>query len=203
VRPADALAIALAPEIAVLRARGHAHPRRAKHTIGPAQKMDRDRSCVCSAASKMPLQPVAWGRGAVISEWDFRWPYAPTVRARNGVSYLAARRFSAQDRLNAILAKWSTFNGYEGHFPLGTVKPGGKECIKPPLSIDCVVYLAVGAKIQGALMRTDLLVNNNLDACVKIARRSICTLSFGTLTRLAVAPMGLASTTPATRAASS
>jgi hypothetical protein len=65
------------------------------------------------------------------------------------------------------LAKWSTFNAYEGHFPLGTVKPGGKECIKPPLSNDCLAYLAVGAKLQGAVMRTDLLVNNNLDACVK------------------------------------
>jgi hypothetical protein len=38
------------------------------------------------------------------AEWNFRWPYAPAIRSRNGVSYLTARRFSAQDRLNAIRA---------------------------------------------------------------------------------------------------
>jgi hypothetical protein len=64
------------------------------------------------------------------------------------------------------LAKWSTFNAYEGHFPFGTVKPGGSRCIVRPLSNDCLAALAVGAKLQGAVMRTNLLVNNNLDACV-------------------------------------
>jgi hypothetical protein len=39
---------------------------------------------------------------AEIPEWNLRWPYAPAVRARNSVSYLTARRFSAQDRVNAI-----------------------------------------------------------------------------------------------------
>jgi hypothetical protein len=38
---------------------------------------------------------------AEIPEWNLRWPYAPAVRARNSVSYLTARRFSAQDRVNA------------------------------------------------------------------------------------------------------
>jgi hypothetical protein len=65
------------------------------------------------------------------------------------------------------LAKWSTFNAYEGHFPFGTVKPGGSECTAPPLSNDCLAALAVEAKLQGAVMRTNLLANNNLDACVK------------------------------------
>jgi hypothetical protein len=41
---------------------------------------------------------------AEIPEWNLRWPYAPAVRARNRVSYLTARRFSAQDRVNAIRA---------------------------------------------------------------------------------------------------
>jgi hypothetical protein len=41
---------------------------------------------------------------AEIAEWDSRWPFAPAVRARNGVSYLTARRFSAQDRPGAIRA---------------------------------------------------------------------------------------------------
>jgi hypothetical protein len=41
---------------------------------------------------------------AEILEWNLRWPYAPAVRARNSVSYLTARRFSAQDRVNAIRA---------------------------------------------------------------------------------------------------
>jgi hypothetical protein len=41
---------------------------------------------------------------AEIPEWNLRWPCAPAVRARNRVSYLTARRFSAQDRLNAIRA---------------------------------------------------------------------------------------------------
>ena len=41
---------------------------------------------------------------ADIPEWNLRWPYAPAVRARNSVSYLTARRFSAQDRVNAIRA---------------------------------------------------------------------------------------------------
>jgi hypothetical protein len=38
------------------------------------------------------------------AEWNLRWPQAPAVRSRNGVAYLTARRFSAQDRLNAIRA---------------------------------------------------------------------------------------------------
>jgi hypothetical protein len=41
---------------------------------------------------------------AEIAEWDLRWPYAPAVRARNGISYLTARRFSAQNRLGSIRA---------------------------------------------------------------------------------------------------
>ena len=41
---------------------------------------------------------------AEIPEWNLRWPYAPAERARNAVSYLTARRFSAQDRVNAIRA---------------------------------------------------------------------------------------------------
>jgi hypothetical protein len=39
---------------------------------------------------------------AVTAEWNLRWPYAATLRSRNGVSYLTVRRFSAQDRVNAI-----------------------------------------------------------------------------------------------------
>jgi hypothetical protein len=65
------------------------------------------------------------------------------------------------------LAKWSTLDAYEGHFPFGSLKPGGSECIAPPpLSNDCLAALAVEAKLQGAVMRTNLLVNNDLDACV-------------------------------------
>jgi hypothetical protein len=63
------------------------------------------------------------------------------------------------------LAKWSTLDAYLGSFPFGTVKPGGTLCTKPPLSNDCLAALAVEAKLQGAVMRTNLLVNNNLDAC--------------------------------------
>jgi len=40
----------------------------------------------------------------VSPEWDLRWPHAPAVRARNGVSYITVRRFSAQDRPGAIRA---------------------------------------------------------------------------------------------------
>jgi hypothetical protein len=47
------------------------------------------------------------------------------------------------------------------------VKPGGSTCVKPPLSNDCLAALAVEAKVQGAVMRTNLIVNNDLDACVK------------------------------------
>lgn len=65
------------------------------------------------------------------------------------------------------LAKWSTFNAYEGSFPFGTVKPGGNDCTVAPLSNDCLAALAVKAKLQGAVMRTNLIVNDNLDACVK------------------------------------
>jgi hypothetical protein len=64
------------------------------------------------------------------------------------------------------LAEWSTFNAYEGHFPFGTLKPGGSDCTVAPLSNDCLAALAVEAKLQGAVMRTNLLVNNDLDACV-------------------------------------
>jgi hypothetical protein len=39
-----------------------------------------------------------------MAEWDLRWPHAPAVRARNGILYLTLRRFSAQDRLNALRA---------------------------------------------------------------------------------------------------
>ena len=38
------------------------------------------------------------------AEWNLRWPYAPAVRSRNGVAYVTARRFSAQNRLGAIRA---------------------------------------------------------------------------------------------------
>jgi hypothetical protein len=41
---------------------------------------------------------------AEITEWDLRWPHAPAVRSRNGISYLTARRFSAQNRLGSIQA---------------------------------------------------------------------------------------------------
>ena len=41
---------------------------------------------------------------AEIAEWDLCWPYAPAVRSRNGISYLTARRFSAQNRLGSIQA---------------------------------------------------------------------------------------------------
>jgi hypothetical protein len=33
----------------------------------------------------------------------------------------------------------------------------------PPLSNECLAYKAVSARLQGALMRTTLLVNNSLD----------------------------------------
>jgi hypothetical protein len=51
----------------------------------------------------LPIFPMCSLR-AEIPEWNLRWPYAPAVRARNNVSYLTARRFSAQDRVNAIRA---------------------------------------------------------------------------------------------------
>jgi hypothetical protein len=65
------------------------------------------------------------------------------------------------------LAEWSTLDAYEGHFPFGTLKPGGSDCIVVPLSDACLAALAVEAKLQGAVMRTNLLVNTNLDACDK------------------------------------
>jgi hypothetical protein len=40
---------------------------------------------------------------AEIAEWDSR-PHAPAVRFGNGISYLTVRRFSTQDRLNALPA---------------------------------------------------------------------------------------------------
>jgi hypothetical protein len=55
-------------------------------------------------------------------------------------------------------AKWSTFNAYEGSFPYGSLPPQGAD--------DILAALAVGAKLQGAMMRSTLLVNTNLDACV-------------------------------------
>ena len=39
-----------------------------------------------------------------IPEWNLQWPYQLAVRSHNGISYLAARRFSAQDRVNAVRA---------------------------------------------------------------------------------------------------
>jgi hypothetical protein len=57
------------------------------------------------------------------------------------------------------LAKWSTFNAYEGHFPFGSLSP------KP--GVETLAALVVEAKLQGAVMRTNLLVNTNLDACDK------------------------------------
>jgi Beta-1,3-glucanase len=54
-------------------------------------------------------------------------------------------------------AKWSTLNAYDGNFPYGSLSPQSAE--------DILAALAVGAKLQGALMRTTLLVNTNLDAC--------------------------------------
>jgi Beta-1,3-glucanase len=55
------------------------------------------------------------------------------------------------------LAKWSTFNAYEGSFPYGLTHPQS--------ATDILAALAVQAKLQGAMMRTTLLVNTNLDAC--------------------------------------
>ena len=55
-------------------------------------------------------------------------------------------------------AKWSTFNAYEGSFPYGSLAPKS--------ATDVLAANAVAAKLQGALMRTTLLVNSNLDACV-------------------------------------
>ena len=60
------------------------------------------------------------------------------------------------------LAKWSTFNAYEGSFPYGSKPPAADSDNRP----DTTAALAVQAKLQGALMRTTLLVNTNLDACV-------------------------------------
>jgi hypothetical protein len=55
-------------------------------------------------------------------------------------------------------AHWSTFNAYEGSFPYGSIVP---------MSVpDILAANAVAAKLQGALMRTTLIVNSNLDACV-------------------------------------
>jgi hypothetical protein len=51
----------------------------------------------CRAAWVMPLR-------AEIPKWNLRWPYPPAVRSRNGILYLTARRFSAQDRVNAVRA---------------------------------------------------------------------------------------------------
>lgn len=53
------------------------------------------------------------------------------------------------------LASWSTLNAYDGSFPYGSM---------PPHSFaDTQAALAVQAKLQGALMRTTLLVNSDLD----------------------------------------
>ena len=57
------------------------------------------------------------------------------------------------------LAEWSTFNAYEGHFPFGL--------LAPKAGVETLAALAVEAKLQGAVMRTNLLVNTNLDACDK------------------------------------
>ena len=38
------------------------------------------------------------------AEWKLHWPYAPAIRSRNGIAYLTARRFAAQNRLGAIRA---------------------------------------------------------------------------------------------------
>jgi hypothetical protein len=53
------------------------------------------------------------------------------------------------------LARWSTLNAYDGSFPYGSM---------PPHSFaDTQAALAAQAKLQGALMRTTLLVNSDLD----------------------------------------
>jgi hypothetical protein len=53
------------------------------------------------------------------------------------------------------LAQWSTLNAYAGSFPYGSL---------PPQSFaDTQAALAVQAKLQGAIMRSTLLVNSDLD----------------------------------------
>ena len=53
------------------------------------------------------------------------------------------------------LAQWSTLNAYAGSFPYGSL---------PPHSFaDTQAALAVQAKLQGAIMRTTLLVSSDLD----------------------------------------
>ena len=78
----------------------------------------------------------------------------------------------------------------------------------PPLSNDCLAAGALKAKLQGAVMRTNLIVNNNLDACVTSQFYVSPPVneylgSCGTIMELMVTPMGSGSTTPAIRAASS
>ena len=51
-------------------------------------------------------------------------------------------------------AKWSTFDAYEGFFPYGSMVPKDS-CERP----DFTAAEAVKARLQGALMRTTLLVN--------------------------------------------
>ena len=55
------------------------------------------------------------------------------------------------------LAKWSTFNAYEGNFPYGSVVPTDSY-YRP----DATAAGVVKASLQAALMRTTLLVNPNL-----------------------------------------
>jgi hypothetical protein len=55
------------------------------------------------------------------------------------------------------LAKWTTLNAYAGGFPYGSVVPVDS-CNRP----DFTVGEAVKARLQGALMRSTLLVNSNL-----------------------------------------
>ena len=66
--------------------------------------------------------------------------------------------FSDANKGGAIfsLQKWSTLNAYAGSFPYGSKQPANYA--------DEQAGLAVQAKLQGALMRTTLLVNSDLDS---------------------------------------
>jgi hypothetical protein len=56
------------------------------------------------------------------------------------------------------LAPWSTLNAYDGSFPYGSMPPN------PNSFADQQAGLAVQAKLQGAIMRTTLLVSSDLDS---------------------------------------
>jgi hypothetical protein len=58
--------------------------------------------CIWALASSGRGHAIASLMRAENPEWNLRWPYAAAVQARNGIAYLTARRFSAQDRPGAI-----------------------------------------------------------------------------------------------------